>query len=107
MMGQGIYTNYTQYPALLEPKMREWLIEDLQYKKVIISDALWEIEATPKAILMALKVNDWVMVGMPSNVENVLPLLHKAIETGLFTTQEIQKKLDLIEEFKNKSKTKN
>lgn len=107
MMGQGIYTNFSQYPALLEPKMRQWLVEDLQYKKVIISDALWEIEATPKTILMALKTVDWVMVGMPSNVENVLPLLHKAIETGLFTTQEIQKKLDLIEEFKNKSKTKN
>lgn len=106
MMGQGIYSNLSQYPAMLEPKMRSWLVQDLKYQKVIISDALWEIEANPKTILMALKTVDWIMVGPPSTVESALPVLHKAIENGNFTTKEIQKKLDLIEQFKQRGQKK-
>lgn len=100
MIGQNIYSNISPYPAFLEPKYRQWIVNDLHYNKVIISDALWEINAEPNTIIMALKTVDWVMVGYSRSVEEALPLIHQAIREGILSTKEIQDKLNKIQTFK-------
>lgn len=100
MIGQGIYKEISPYPALLEPKMRTWLVDKLQYKNPIISDALWEIEATPQTIIRALKTVDFVMVGFPRTVEESLPYIQEAIKKGELKKEDIQHKIDLFNNFK-------
>lgn len=100
MIGQNIYSNISPYPAFLEPEYRQWIINDLHYKNVIISDALWEINAEPKTIIMALKTVDWVMVGYSRSVEDALPFIHQAIREGILPAKEIQNKLNKIQAFK-------
>lgn len=102
MIGQGIYKEISQYPALLEPKMREWLVNKLKYKNPIISDALWEIEATPQTIIRALKTVDFVMVGMPKTVEDSLPYIKEAIKKGELKKEDIEHKLVLFNTFQGK-----
>lgn len=102
MIGQGIYKEISPYPALLEPKMRNWLVDKLHYKKPIISDALWEIEATPQTVIRALKTVDFVMVGFPRTVEESLPYIQEAIRKGELKKEDIQYKIDLFNSFKTK-----
>lgn len=99
MIGQGIYTQLSPYPALLEPQMRVWLVNKLKYKKPIISDALWEIEATPQTIIRALKTVDFVMVGTPKTVEDSLPYIQEAIKKGELKKEDIQHKISLFNSF--------
>lgn len=100
MVGNNIYEELGPYPSSMNPVMNEIIRGKMSYKGLLISDALWEIEASPKAILMALKVNDWVMVGFPTQVETALPVIKAAIQNGLITEAEVQEKLKRIEEFK-------
>lgn len=100
MIGQGIYKEISPYPALLEPKMRNWLVDKLHYKKPLISDALWEIEATPQTVIRALKTVDFVMVGFPRTVEESLPYIQEAIKKGELKKEDIQHKIDLFNSFK-------
>lgn len=102
MIGQGIYKDISDYPALLEPKMRTWLVDKLGYKKPIISDALWEIEATPQTVIRALKTVDFVMVGFPRTVEESLPYIQEAIKKGELKKEDIQHKIDLFNDFSHK-----
>ena len=73
---------------------------DIGYKGLLISDALWEIEASPKAVVMALKVVDWVMVGYAADVEAAIPYIREALKRGLITESELQAKLRRIAAFK-------
>lgn len=102
MVGNNIYTELGPYPSSMNPEIKEIIREKMHYQGLLISDALWEIEASPKAILMALKVNDWVMVGYPQQVEITLPILQAAIKNGIFSEVEIRDKLNKISHFKNK-----
>lgn len=102
MVGNNIYEEFGPYPSSMNPAINEIIRKKMSYKGLLISDALWEIEASPKAILMALKVNDWVMVGFPMQVEAALPVIRASIEVGLITEVEIKEKLKRINEFKGK-----
>ena len=105
MIGSNIYTNISPFPAFIEPKYREIIQQQQHINKLLISDALWEIEATPETIIRALKTVDWVMVGYAQSVEDVIPYIKKAIKTGDLKNDLIQEKLDKIKEFKFKKNT--
>lgn len=103
MIANTVIPELSPYPGTMNPKIRDILKNELGYKKVLISDALWEIQATPKVVLKALKVVDWVMVGESSDAENAIPLIRQAIQDGTFTEAEIREKIALIDEFKAKT----
>lgn len=100
MVANTVIPELSEYPTTMNPKIRELLKTDLGYKNVLISDALWEIQASPKAVLKALKVVDWVMVGEAEDAENAIPAIRQAIEEGTFTEEELREKIRLIDEFK-------
>lgn len=96
MIGNNIYEELGPYPSTMNPEVNSLVRDRLGYKGLVISDALWEIEASPKAILMALKVNDWIMVAFPNQVELAIPVIRGAIKSGFITETEIQEKLKRI-----------
>lgn len=100
MISNNVIPELGQYPNTMNPKIRDILRKDLGYKNVLISDALWEIQASPKAVLMALKVVDWVMVGEADDAEKAIPAIRTAINEGELTEEEISEKIRLIESFK-------
>lgn len=100
MVGNNIIAELGPYPSNMNPVVRDLIRNHLSYKGLLISDALWEIEASPKAVLMALKVVDWVMLGTPAEAEDALPLIRQGIKTGLFTEAEVREKLNRIDEFR-------
>lgn len=103
MVSNIVIPELSEYPSTMNPKMRELIRNDLGYKKVIISDALWEIEPSPKTVLKVLKVVDWVMIGESEDAEKAIPEIRKAMENGEFTESEIREKIRLIDEFKSSS----
>lgn len=98
MIGNNIYEELGPYPSSMNPAVQELVRDKLSYKGLVISDSLWEIEAGPKAIVMALKVNDWIMVGFPTQVEAAIPVIRGAIKTGLLSEAELKEKLMRISE---------
>ena len=106
MISNNVIPELSPYPGTMNPKLRDMLRNDLGYKKVLISDALWEIQASPNAVLRALKTVDWVMVGEAEDAEKAIPAIQKAIADGTFTEAEIKEKLALIDEFKSKTQSK-
>lgn len=103
MIANTVIPELSPYPSTMNPKIREILKNDLGYKKVLISDALWEIQASPSAVLRALKVVDWVMVGEADDAERAIPAIRQAIADGTFTEAEIKDKIALIDAFKEKT----
>jgi beta-N-acetylhexosaminidase len=100
MIGNNIYEELGPYPSTMNPEVIALVRNNLGYKGLVISDALWEIEAGPKAILMALKVNDWIMVAYPTQVEAAIPVIRGAIKSGFLTEAEIHEKLNRISKIK-------
>lgn len=100
MVSNNVIPELGKYPNTMNPKIKDIIRKDLGYRNVIISDALWEIQASPKAIMMALKVVDWVMIGEADDAEKAIPEIRKAIDSGEFTEEEIREKIQLIESFK-------
>lgn len=99
MVGNNIIAELGPYPSNMNPVIHDLIRNELGYKGLLISDALWEVEASPKAVLMSLKVVDWVMVGNPRQVEAALPLIRRGVATGLFTEEELRAKLNRIAAF--------
>lgn len=106
MISNNVIPELSPYPGTMNPKLRDMLRNDLGYKQVLISDALWEIQASPNAVLRALKTVDWVMVGEAEDAEKAIPAIQKALADGTFTEAEIKEKLALIDEFKRKTQSK-
>lgn len=102
MVSQGIYQEFSPWPSLLEPKVGEWLRNQLHYQGIIISDSLWEIEASPTTIIRALQTVDWVMVGYTSSVEEALPFIQQALKKGILKKDDLLLKIKKIEAFKKK-----
>ena len=100
MVGNNIIAELGPYPSNMNPVVHDLMRNHLGYKGLVISDALWEIEASPKAVLMALKVVDWVMIGMSSEAENAIPFIKEGIKAGLFTEEELRAKFARIDAFK-------
>lgn len=103
MISNNVIPELGKYPNTMNPKIRKILRKHLGYKNVLISDAPWEIQATPKAVLIALKVVEWIMVGEADDAEKAIPAIRTAINEGEFTEEEISEKIRLIESFKNGS----
>jgi beta-N-acetylhexosaminidase len=101
MVSNIVVPELSEYPSTMNPKMRDIIRNDLGYKKVIVSDALWEIEPSPRVVLKVLKVVDWVMIGEAEDAEKAIPEIRKAIENGTFTESEMREKIKLIDEFKH------
>lgn len=101
MIGNNVIPELSPYPSTMNPNINDITRNVLGYKGLLISDALWEIEASPKAVLMALKVVDWVMIGYPQQAEAAIPYIKDAINKGFFTEQEIKDKLNRIDKFKS------
>lgn len=101
MIGNSIIPELSPYPSNMNPTINAIARNVLGYKGLLISDALWEIEASPKAVLMALKVVDWVMIGYPQQAEEAIPYIKDAINKKFFTEQEIRDKLNRISQFKS------
>lgn len=101
MVSNTIIPELSPYPSTMNPDINEIIRNGLNYHEVIMSDALWEIEASPDVIVKALKVVDWVMVGYPQQAEAAIPYIKDAINKGFFTEQEIRDKLNRIDKFKN------
>lgn len=103
MIANTVIPELSPFPSTMNPKIRDMLKNDLGYKNVLISDALWEIQASPNAVLRALKVVDWVMVGEADDAEKAIPAIRQAIADGTFTEAEIKDKIALIDAFKDKT----
>lgn len=100
MVGNNIYKELSPYPSSMNSEMSDIIRNKLSYKGLVISDALWEIEASPKAIILALQVNDLVMVGFPTQVEFALPIIKLAIQKGILSENQLKEKLIRISNFK-------
>lgn len=100
MLSNHVYEKLGAYPSSMNPEINKMIRTDMVYNGLLISDALWEIEASPRAILLALKVNDWVMVAYPHQVEAALPVIRAALKNRQITEIDIQNKLQRIESFK-------
>ena len=100
MVSNTVIPELGPYPSSMNPVIHDFARGDIGYKGLLISDALWEIEASPKAVVMALKVVDWVMVGYAADVEAAIPYIREALKRGLITESELQAKLRRIAAFK-------
>lgn len=102
MVSNHIIEELGPYPSTMNPIINDLIRKDLNYKGLVISDALWEIEASPKAVLLALNVVDWVMVGHHKDAEIAIPYIRQAIKEGIIKESDIKEKLKRIEDFQNK-----
>jgi beta-N-acetylhexosaminidase len=100
MVANNVIPELGPYPSNMNPLVHDLIRNELAYKGLLISDALWEIEASPKAILMALKVVDWVMIGYSNQAELALPVIKAGINAGLFSEEELRGKISRINAFK-------
>lgn len=100
MVSQNIYEGYGNLPAFMNPTITNIARQNLGYRGLLISDALWEIEATPKAIIQALKAVDWIMVGWSHDVEKALSLIRLEINKGTIKEEHLLDKLERVKSFK-------
>jgi beta-glucosidase-like glycosyl hydrolase len=96
MMGNRIYRDYSPLPAVLDPSYNHWLRQDVNFHGLVISDAIWEIEASPYVIYNAFKNVDMVMVPDIASVDEATDYIIQKLKTGEITDEELDAKKERI-----------
>lgn len=100
MLSNIIFKGFDDNLFVLSSKTKELVNQENLNNRIIISDALWEIEITPEIILKAFHNVDWIMVGYPKDAEKGVEVIKQAIKDKKITEQEVLEKIDRINKFK-------
>lgn len=100
MLSNIIFKGFDDNLFVLSSKTKELVNQENLNNRIIISDALWEIEITPEIILKAFHNVDWIMVGYPKDAEKGVEVIKQAIKDKKITEQQVLEKIDRINKFK-------
>ncbi|MFM0594004.1 glycoside hydrolase family 3 N-terminal domain-containing protein [Paraburkholderia dilworthii] len=99
MLSNRIYPGVSPVPAVLDPVYTQHL-RAAGFKGLVMSDAIWEVSNRPQVVVQALKSVDLVVVSLPQNVDEAIPLILAALQSGDLNPADMRAKLDRVAAFK-------
>ncbi|MGF6570132.1 beta-glucosidase-like glycosyl hydrolase [Paraburkholderia sp. GAS333] len=99
MLSNRIYPSVSPLPAVLDPVYARHL-RAAGFRGLVMSDALWEVSNRPEAVVQALKSVDIVVVSTPRRVDEAIPRIIAALQTGALDPDDMRAKIDRVAAFK-------
>lgn len=100
MMSNRVYPGVSPLPAVLDPLYVRRL-RAAGFKGLVMTDALWEISNRPQTVVQALQAGaDVILLPQPRQVDEAIPLILAALQSGALAPVVMRDRLDRIAAFK-------